>query len=286
MEWMPKAQKELNLYAYRDYRRFLRDWYTRTKKARGSFSFRAFSKRAGFKSPNFFKLVMDGERNLTEESLAKFVTGLRLNKQEQEFFRNLVFFTQAKTHDEKNLFYRRLLQSSEFSQLKTLERDQYEFYSTWYHPVIRELVTSPEFDGTFEWLARKLHPPILPEQAKKSIELLEKLGMIKKAGAARWQQTNPLLTTGPEVQSLTLMNYHQNLLGLAREVLPLIPSSQRDISALTLGISDDKIPMLKKKIQAFRQEILKYVSLEKQPDTVVLLNIQMLPVTQAKGKTS
>ena len=83
-----------------------------------------------------------------------------------------------------------------------------------------------------------------------------------------------------------MMNYHQNLLGLAREVLPLIPSSQRDISALTLGISDDKIPMLKKKIQAFRQEILKYVSLEKQPDTVVLLNIQMLPVTQAKGKTS
>jgi uncharacterized protein (TIGR02147 family) len=283
---MSGAQKELNLYVYRDYRRFLRDWYTQTKKAHRSFSFRAFSKRAGFKSPNFFKLVMDGERNLTEESLAKFVTGLRLNKPEQEFFRNLVFFTQAKSHDEKNLFYRRLLQSSEFSQLKTLEQDQYEFYSTWYHPVIREMVTSSEFDGTPEWLARKLHPPILPEQAKKSIELLEKLGMIKRTGPARWEQTSPLLTTGPEVQSLTLMNYHQNLLGLAREVLPLIPAPQRDISALTLGISGDKIPMLKKKIQAFRQEILKYVSLEKQPDTVILLNIQMLPVTQTKGKTS
>lgn len=32
-------------------------------------SLRTFSKHAGFKSPNFFKLVMDGDRNLTEDSL-------------------------------------------------------------------------------------------------------------------------------------------------------------------------------------------------------------------------
>jgi len=283
---MRGTKKEINLYEYGDYRVFLRDWFAQTKKVYRSFSLRAFSKRAGFKSPNFFKLVMDGERNLTEVSLVKFLTGLRLNKEEQEFFRNLVFFTQAKTHDEKNLFYRRLLQSREFGHLRPLEKVQYEFYGTWYHSVIRELITSPQFDGTPEWLAHQINPPILPAQAEKSLVLLEKLGLIEKTGARSWKQTNALISTGPEVASLTLMNYHQHLLGLSREMLPIIPSAQRDISSLTLGIPHEKLPMLKIKIQTFRREILKFISLEEHPDTVVLLNIQMYPVTQIGGDAS
>lgn len=281
---MKDRWQSANLYTYLDYRAYLRDWYEAAKDSGKHFSFRAFSKRAGFQSPNFFKLVMDGSRNLTEESLSKFVVGLRLSKPEAEFFRNLVFFTQAKTHDEKNLFYKRLMQSKEFSHLKSLEKNQYEYYSTWYHPVIRELIASPDFDGTTEWLARKVYPTILPEQAEQSLRLLENLKLIKKVGGRRWKQTSALVTTGPEVASLTLMNYHQTLLGLARDMLPLIPAAQRDISSITLGISKDKLADLKKKIQAFRQEVLKFVSLEEKPESVVLMNIQLFPVTQPVQK--
>lgn len=277
---MKERGRTVNLYAYLDYRAFLRDWYEAAKRSGRPFSFRAFSKRAGFQSPNFFKLVMDGSRNLTEDSLAKFVVGLKLAKPEAEFLRNLVFFTQAKSHDEKNLFYKRLLQSREFSHLKSLEKNQYEYYSTWYHPVIRELIASPDFDGTVEWLARKVHPPILPEQAEQSLKLLENLKLIRRVGPRRWKQTSALVTTGPEVASLILMNYHQTVLGLAREVLPVIPAAQRDISAVTLGISKDKLPELKKRIQAFRQEVLKFVSLEEKPESVVLMSIQLFPLTQ------
>ncbi len=45
------------------------------------FSYRVFSRLAGFKSSNIFKLVMDGDRNLTEESLKKFILGLSLTGQ-------------------------------------------------------------------------------------------------------------------------------------------------------------------------------------------------------------
>jgi uncharacterized protein (TIGR02147 family) len=281
---MKERGKTVNLYAYLDYRAFLRDWYEAAKHSGKAFSFRAFSKRAGFHSPNFFKLVMDGSRNLTEDSLAKFVIGLKLAKSEAEFFRSLVFFTQAKSHDEKNLFYKRLLQSREFSHLKSLEKNQYEYYSSWYHAVIRELIASPEFDGSAEWLARKVHPPIHPDQAEQSLKLLENLKLIRRVGPRRWKQTSVLVTTGPEVASLTLMNYHQTVLSLAREVLPVIPASQRDISAVTLGIAKEKLPELKKRIQAFRQEILKFVSLEEKPESVVLMSIQLFPLTQPTQK--
>ena len=43
------------------------------------------------------KLIMEGERNLTEESIEKFVKGLRLKKTEAEYFRILVRFNQTKS---------------------------------------------------------------------------------------------------------------------------------------------------------------------------------------------
>ena len=270
----------INLFSYLDYRQFLRDWYLAAKKSRGSFSFRTFSKKAGFHSPNFFKLVMDGDRNLTEKSLSHFVTGLGLNKQEEEFFRNLVFFNQAKIHEQKDHYYQKLIQSRKFGQLKPIEKDQYDFYSTWYHPVIRELVVSKDFDGTPEWLVDRIHPKITWAQATKSIELLEKLGFIRKSPEGKWAQSTPLVTTGAESSSLVLLNYHQSLLGLTQQLLPEIPPEERDISAVTLGVAASRVPELKQKIQDFRREILEMVSTETEPEKVLSLTIQLLPLGQ------
>lgn len=280
---MKKDSSPANIFNYLDYRRFLRDWYEAAKKTRASFSYRTFSKRAGFRSTNFFKLVMDGERNLTEESLVKFMTGLKLNKQEQEFFRNLVFFNQAKTHEEKDLYYQCLIRSKKYNQLKPIERQHYEYYSTWYHPVVRELAVSKDFDGTPEWIAKKVFPPITPAQAANSMELLEQLGFIEKIGENKWRQSSTLLSTGPEIVSHIVVNYHKNLLDVTKEILETVSAAKRDISTMTLGVAKERLPELKKKIQEFRQEILKLVSTDTHPEEVVQLNIQLFPVTRLEN---
>ncbi|MBI2340563.1 MAG: TIGR02147 family protein [Deltaproteobacteria bacterium] len=277
---MKKGSGQIRLFDYLDYRQFLKDWYAEAKRARGSFSFRAFSKRAGFTSPNFLKLVMDGERNLTEDSLSKFVIGLKLNKQEEEFFRNLVFFNQAVEEEKKALYYERLIQSRKFNQLKPIQKSQYEYCSTWHHSVIRELVASREFDGTPEWLARRISPPITGAQAKKSLEALERLGFIAREGGS-WKQTSAIVSTGAEVASLALFQYHLEMLDLAKHVMHTVSAQKRDVSALTLGVKKERISELKKKIQEFRQEILKLVSTDSDPEEVVQLNIQMFPLTRS-----
>lgn len=280
---MKVTSSKVHLFDFLDYRQFLKEWYWAAKETRASYSFRTFSKKAGFTSPNFFKLVMDGDRNLTEESLAKFMVGLALNKQEQEFFRNLVFFNQAKNHEEKDRYYHRLLQSRKFNQLKPVEKSQYEFYSTWYHSVIRELATHPEFDGTPEWLSRRIFPAVTAQQAKKSLELLQTLGMIEPLEKGRFKSVNPLISTGAESDSLVLLNYHRNLLALAQDVVGKTQPGDRDVSAMTLGVAKERIPELKKKIQEFRSEILRMVSTDTTPEKVVFLAIQMIPATKEEG---
>jgi len=58
------SYEPLAVYAYLDYRAFLRDYYAERKAASRAFSYRAFSKRAGVSAPNYLKLVIDGKRSL------------------------------------------------------------------------------------------------------------------------------------------------------------------------------------------------------------------------------
>ncbi len=275
-------RKPVNLFSYNDYRVYLKELYQSAKKTRSSFSFRRFSRIAGFASPNFLKLVMDGKRNLTEDSLPLFMKGLGLNKQEQEFFKNLVFYNQAKTNEKKDYYYQKLIQSKKFSQLKPIEKHQYEYCSEWYHSVIRELVVSKEFDGTPEWLSRKIFPAITPAQARRSLETLEKLGFIKKNDEGKYQQSSPLVSTGSEVASLALYNYHLNLLDIAKTALEGVPAEQRDMSSMTLGVAKSRVGQLKKMIQEFRQQIMKTVSTDNDPEEVIQLSIQMFPLTRGE----
>ncbi len=83
------------IYEYRDYREYLRDFYHFKKRTNPYYSYRLFSMKAGFKAPNLLKLVMDGQRNLTRQSVVKFAKALRLDECEAECFRAMVLRNQG-----------------------------------------------------------------------------------------------------------------------------------------------------------------------------------------------
>lgn len=269
----------INLFEYRDYRSFLRDWFGHMKSVRRTFSFRVFSRQAGIASPNFLKLVMEDARNLSEDGSVKFARGLQMNKLETDFFKHLVLFNQAKTHDEKIHYEKRLMKSRKLSRVMPIVRDQYHLYSAWHHPVVLELILHPKFDGTPEFLARKIKPAITPTEARKSLELLLRLGFIAKDENGKYKPSTPVVTTGPEVMSLILLDYHRQLLKLCAEQLPEIHEGDRDVSSLCFAVSKQRLPALKKRIQEFRQDIIRDFGQETSADDVVFLNTQLFPVT-------
>jgi len=281
---MRDGDRKISIFEYKDYRKFLNDWYRNAKERGPGFSHRAFAKRAGLNSTNFFMLVMQGKRNLTEASIKNVMQGLKLNKQEQEFFRSLVFFNQAKSYEDKDFYYQKLLQSKKYRQVKPIAKENYEYYSNWYHPVVRELVISKNFDGTPEWIAGRISPPITPAQASKSIEILERLGFIERTASGKWKQSSTIVSTGPELTSIVVHNYHKNILDLSREVMDKLSMRDRDVSALTLGVKKEKVDEIRKKIREFRKEILKMVSTDTEPEEVLQLNIQFYPVTKSEKR--
>ncbi|MBS1983275.1 MAG: TIGR02147 family protein [Bdellovibrionales bacterium] len=107
------------IYSYRDYRVFLRDFYVEQKSMRKGYTYNSFSKTAGIRSPNYLKLVIDGQRNLTTVNIQQFARALSLLGDELEYFESLVLYNQAQLSQEKRFYKRRmnLLKSSKSPNL-------------------------------------------------------------------------------------------------------------------------------------------------------------------------
>ena len=153
-----EAPKPADLFNYQDYREYLIDWFTNSKKSNRAMSFRYFAKKADLQSPNYLKLVMEGKRNLALEGISKFAQGLALNKMESQYFKHLVLYNQSANPDDALSHFQQMTRCQKFARVRPVEKDEFELYSEWYHPIIRELVTAKNFDGTALWLAKKIRP--------------------------------------------------------------------------------------------------------------------------------
>ncbi len=267
-----------DIFAFLDYREYLRAYYDHAKQHR-RFSYRAFSRRAGLRSPNYLKLVIDAERNLTREMARRFAAACGLQNQEALYFRLLVGFNQARTVEERNRWYRRLKRNRSYRQAHLLDLAYDVYHSHWYLPAIRELVASRDFKEDYGWIAQRLAPPIKPQQARMAVQTLLELDLLERDGQGKLLRKQATVSTGPEVHSLHLANFHRAMLDHAATSLDRLPAEQRDISSVTLCLDESGLEHVKRALQRFRRELLDIDELEKNPRQVIQVNFQLFPLT-------
>jgi len=279
------ALQKPNVYSYSDYRRYLADHYSYAKTAEYGFSYRAFSQRAGIRSSNYLKLVVDGERNLSPAMAGRFARGCGLSGDRAEFFCELVSYCQATSVQERNRGYERLYRFRPFRAVHQLAKEQADYHSQWYVPAIRELVRRPDFSDDPQWVCEQLEPKISPAQAQKAIATLLKLGLLRRSETGTLEQTSELVTTGAGPLGHHIFSFHHMMLERAGHALDHSPRSERDISCLTLCVSQLKLDEIKQRVRKFRQELLQAAELDDQPERVVQVNFQIFPLSQPKKRT-
>lgn len=275
-----------SIYEYTNFRLFLKDYYEEQKAEKG-FTYRDFSRLTGMNSTSWLLHLIKGTKNLSADSVIRVAKALKLNKAEAEYFENMVPFTQARTNGAKDQYYQRMLGLKRKLKISRIGEEQYDYYTKWYHPVVRSMVTKIAFGDAqsgydFSLLGRCLLPPIPAREAKKSVQLLEKLGLIAKDAAGRYAQSSAAISTGDEVASLNVVNYHKQVSRLAEGAHDLSPKDERDISALTLGIGETDFHRIKVRLQAFRKEIMDLATGSESADRVYQLNFQFFPVGKAE----
>jgi uncharacterized protein (TIGR02147 family) len=276
---MNNAKKEPDVLHYSNYRTFLADYYEFKKSESPIFSHRYFAKKAGITSPNYLKLVMDGQRNLTKKSLVKFASALGLKGLRAEFFENLVFFNQAMVISERNLYYGNILRTRAKAGLRKLDEAQFQLFSDWRHIAVRELAAVKGFRPDARWVAKKLGKAITEKEAEESLNLLALLGLLKKT-ANGFAQSDVNITTADEVRSLLVKNYHHQMIRMAGTALDYLPAAKRDVSSITIPIHVRDFPRLKEQIQLMRKELLNLAAEPGTGEEVVQVNIQLFPLTE------
>ncbi len=279
---MGEKKPSKKIFEYLDYREFLKDYYNAKKEANPAFSLRVFSDKIGFKAKDFISRVMNGDKNLSSQSIPKVASGLRLGKHETEFFIALVKFNQAETTEERNGAFgemQAVLKVVRFAEKQhLLGHAQYMVYSHWRHLTIRSLIGMYGFDGDYEALARRVHPRITAEEAKASVKLLEDCMLIKKGKNGKYVLTENAITTGDRTSKLALRGFHQDCLKLAADSIDRDPPGTRHISGLTLGISQEGYERIVERINAFRKEIALIAEEDENSDKVFQLQFALFPV--------
>ncbi len=279
---MSEKPTQKKVFEYLDYREFLKDYYTQKKAANPAFSLRVFSDKIGFKAKDFISRVMNGEKNLSDQSIPKVASGLKLSKHETEFFMALVRFNQAETMEDRNAAFEEMqavLKVVRFAEKQhLLGHCQYMVYSHWRHLTIRSLIGMYGFDGDYDALAKQVHPKVTTEEAKQSVRLLEECQLIKKDASGKYVLTESAITTGDRTSKLALRGFHQHCLKLAADAIDRDPPGKRHISGLTLGISQEGYERIVERINAFRKEIALIAEEDEGADKVFQMQFALFQV--------
>ena len=271
-----------NIYNFSDYRDFLKDRYRQLKDNDPVFSFRNFSKQAGFGSPNYLKLVMDRKRNLSFEAISKFAKGLRLDNHESEFFRYMVEANQCELPAKKQVFEAKLTYLRELFKVKALIPELYDYYHDWYHSAIREMVKKGKMKSDPGAIAGSLVPAISVDQAKASIDLLIKLKLVALTGDG-WLEACE--TSDIDTKSIELAQkiHYEQMAELAAQSLYTQGPETQDYGAITLSLPPNKGVELKEKLH----QIIAQVSGDQShspTDEIYQLNIQLFALTKTSRR--
>jgi len=273
-----KVTDMINVYDYFDYRKYLRDAYLERKASDRLFSYRFIGAKVGFSSAGFFTKILQGSTNISMKNAIAFARLFKMTIPETRYFETLVQFNQATTHDSKKHFFEQLLSMKQTSG-RNLVPEQYELFSTWYYVVIREILNYYPFYGDYRELASMIIPRIREREARKAVEVLERLGLIVRNPDGCYEQTDLVISTGESWNSLAIEQFQIDTAELAKCSLKSMPKKERDISTCTLSISTASLELIRERTGQFRREILQIARSDHRADRTYHLNIHLFPVS-------
>lgn len=269
-----------------DYREYLREMVAHLKETRRGFSYRSFARRAGFASPSFLKLVIDGKSRISNESIPKFARALGLKGRELESFEALVHFTQAASDAERERYLRRLHRSApRGDEAIQLTDEQFEVYSTWYGLAVRELLTLADFREEPGWVARRLFPRITRKMAAHALELLERTGLAVRDKSGRLVPAQETISTPQRVHSLAVRSFHRKMLELAGRALEKVPVERRSVTSITVALNEREYRQFCRRIAEFEEELLALAGTDASSAEreVYQLAVALFPLSRSEG---
>ena len=279
---------------YMDYRKFLQDWYNfkrvLTKKSLRPYNYAMFSAAADIKSPNYLKMIIEGQRNLSEEMILKFAKAMGMNKESSDELRLLVLFAQATDPSERNFFLKELSEFRVQQQLRSgeISAKSYNRVPSWITWMLYALMDQEGVEFQPEKLRELLRGKASTSEIEESLKNLISSGeVVQDAITGQLKKSRNLVESADEIPVALIRKLQSQLMYLGLESLFQDSPTEREFGSLTLSLTKLEFEELKFKLRQMRKQVNKDNSIKRMTslgERVYQLNLQLFPVTAASTK--
>ena len=265
---------------YQNYREYMRDFYEERKRS-SLFSWREFSKLAGFTSPNFMQLVCEGKSRLSKTGVEKVADAMGLAGADRDYFFAMERFGDARSDSMKLQAFNEMQKIAKENRLRVVDAEAFKYFESWVNPVLRELAPIMPGAKPLE-LARQCIPVVSAAEVRHSLDFMCHAEFLKKIGEDTYVQTEKVVTGSSEAIPLALRSMNRQMSKFATEAIDEVPPEKRHITGVTFGISEETYQWLVQKLEILRQQVVAMAAKEKEYDKVYRLNLQLFPLTKGR----
>jgi uncharacterized protein (TIGR02147 family) len=264
------------VFAYLDYRAFLRETHEELQAEDPSVSLRAFAARFPI-DPGQLVRILKGKNHLSAKFVPVVAQIAGMDDRAAAYFEELLHLAASQELEEQERSRERLLALRGVAT-RSLVASQAEYYTHWQHSIVRALLGLGPYLGSPGELGQLSLPTLLGQEVETSLCLLTQLGLVIQDDTGAWRLTDDHLVPGADVPVQTLRGLHLQMMDLAQSALERIPPAQRDFSALTLSLDASGLERIRELSRDLRRRIQTLVESTTQADHIYQLNLQAFPV--------
>lgn len=230
---------------------------------------------------SFLRDVIEGRRNISDDSVEKFLSAIGLVEDAALYFRELVRYNRETDLDKRTQWFRKLLLLQARREFSPVRENQVKYYSDWLNVVVREAASLERFQGDATKIAQAIRPRVPAVEVSDALDLLVRIEMLEKTADGGYRPLTPRIVPG-DIDPAMVRNIKRQMLlhALDRLDAPLDPDTH--ISSVTLTVSQARLARLQESIRQFRLDLLAdTASDEGSLEQVVQVNFQVLPFLRA-----
>ncbi len=219
------------------------------------FSVRSFAKSAHMAS-GLLPMVLNGKRALSSKAFGKIIPLLGLKPDEKNYLVSLREVDEAGSVVDRHEALQRIQKSKQYRGANPKEVEVCQYLSHWYLVAIREMVALKDFKEEPKWIQARLRYSVSIKEVERALHFLVESGFLYRDEEGQLQQANKNIECLGQVYSLSLAQFHKQMMMLASNSLDRTPKEARNITGHTFAVPKSRW----KEVVLLLEETLKKVS--------------------------
>lgn len=229
-----KKNSKPQIHSFHDFVSYLNALILYLKKTNSSFSIRKLATQSGL-AVGYLSMCLNRKRKFTEKSYVKLRPHLPLTISEKKYLDHLRLASENQDSQTRIVALNELQRIKAYQKSNEAEHEVHRYLKTWLHLAIREMVNEKGFKPDPEYIQSRLVRKVGQAEIRKAWAfLLEKKFVIENQG--KFTIAQKVLKCEESIYSLSLAEFHRQMLRMIMSSIDEVPRSQRFISGHTVAL--------------------------------------------------